>query len=140
MISTVEDQLVYGRALGTGEGLLSAEQQAERLDSFVSEQPPLNQPPLKDNLAYGSGLMNARGWIGHSGVLPGFSTYVFYNADLDAVVVVEVNSDIAPEDCPENNKPTLTDAPQGTPCQDPVSRINRALIEALGKPLPPPGP
>ena len=31
MISTVEDLLVYGRALGTGEGLLPPKQQTERL-------------------------------------------------------------------------------------------------------------
>ena len=31
MISTVDDLLVYGRALGSGEGLLPPEQQAERL-------------------------------------------------------------------------------------------------------------
>ena len=35
MISTVEDLLVYGRALGSGEGLLPPEQQAERLNSFL---------------------------------------------------------------------------------------------------------
>ena len=58
MISTAEDLLTYGRALGTGEGLLSPEQQANRLDSFVSDLPLLNQPPLKGNLAYGLGLGN----------------------------------------------------------------------------------
>jgi D-alanyl-D-alanine carboxypeptidase len=40
MISTVEDLLVYGRALGTGEGLLPPEQQTERLDSFLVVLPP----------------------------------------------------------------------------------------------------
>jgi CubicO group peptidase (beta-lactamase class C family) len=56
MISTVGDLLVYGRALGTGKGLLPPEQWSERLHSFVSDVPPLNQPPLKGDLAYGIGL------------------------------------------------------------------------------------
>lgn len=44
MISTVDDLLVYGRALGTGEGLLPTEQQAERLTSFLYGLQP-NTPP-----------------------------------------------------------------------------------------------
>src|SRR5215216_5270337 len=68
MISTVEDLLVYGRALGTGEGLLPSEQQAERLDSFVSDLPPLNSAER----AYGLGLGREYGWLGHTGELPGF--------------------------------------------------------------------
>jgi D-alanyl-D-alanine carboxypeptidase len=138
MISTVEDLLVYGRALGTGEGLLPPEQQAERLDSFVSDLPPLNQPPLKGNLAYGLGLANDHGWVGHNGEIPGFNTYLYYHPELDAVVAVEVNSDISSgDDCPED-RPTMTDGPQGIPCADPADRIFRALAEALGKPAPDP--
>jgi D-alanyl-D-alanine carboxypeptidase len=137
MISTAEDMLAYGRALGTGEGLLPAEQQAERLDSFVSDLPPLNQPPLKGNLAYGLGLGNDRGWIGHNGEIPGYNTYLFYHPELDAVVAVEVNSDISSGDCPED-RPTMTDGPQGIPCADPADRIFRVLAEALGKPAPAP--
>jgi D-alanyl-D-alanine carboxypeptidase len=135
MISTVEDLLVYGRALGTGKGLLPPEQQAERLDSFVNDLPPLNQPPLKGDYGYGLGLMNEHGWIGHGGELPGYNTYLFYHPDLDAVVAVEVNSDISSGDCPED-RPTMTDGPQGIPCADPAGRIFRALAEALGKPTP----
>jgi D-alanyl-D-alanine carboxypeptidase len=133
MISTVEDLLVYGRALGTGEGLLPPKQQSERLDSFVSDVPPLNQPPLEGELAYGIGLANDKGWLGHNGELPGFNTYLFYHPELDAVVAVEVNSDIPSGDCPPD-KPTMTDGPRGIPCDDPADRIFRALAEALGKP------
>src|SRR3712207_3315416 len=39
MISTVDDLLVYGRALGTGKGLLSPEQESGPLDSLVSDVP-----------------------------------------------------------------------------------------------------
>ena len=138
MISTVEDLLAYGRVLGsTGEGLLPPEQQAERLDSFVDDLPPLNEPPLNGDLTYGLGLMNDQGWIGHSGGIPGYNTYLFYHPDLDAVVAVEVNSDISSGDCPEE-VPTMTDGPQNVPCDAPADRIFRALAEALGQPAPAP--
>jgi D-alanyl-D-alanine carboxypeptidase len=55
MIPTVDDLLVYGRALGTGKGLLSPAQQDERIDSIVSDVPPLNQPPFKGDFGYGLG-------------------------------------------------------------------------------------
>jgi D-alanyl-D-alanine carboxypeptidase len=138
MISTVDDLLAYGQALGTGKGLLSAAQQDERIDSsFVSDVPPLNQPPLKGDFGYGLGLTNEHGWIGHGGEMPGYNTSLYYHPDLDAVVAVEVNSDISSGDCPED-RPTMTDGPQGIPCADPAPRIFRALAEALGKPAPAP--
>ena len=137
MISTVDDLLVYGRALGTGKGLLSPEQQSERLDSFVSDVPPLNQPPLKGDLAYGIGLGKDHGWVGHNGEIPGFNTYLFYHPELDAVVVVEVNTDISSGDCPKDD-PTLKEFPRNIPCELPADRIFEALAEALGKPAPSP--
>ncbi len=130
MISTVDDMLVYGRALGTGEGLLPPEQQAERLDSFLR-----NPPPLNADLDYGLALVDDHGWLGHTGELPGFNTTVYYHPELDATMVVEVNSDIPSGDCPAD-KPTMTDGPHGLPCADPADRIFRALAEALGKPAP----
>jgi D-alanyl-D-alanine carboxypeptidase len=126
----VEDLLVYGQALGTGEDLLPPEQQAERLDSLLPD-------PDIPGLSYGLGLEGARGWLGHSGEIPGFNTTLYYHPELDATVVVEVNSDIASGDCPED-KPTLTEGPQGSSCQPPVVRITSALLEALGKPFPAP--
>jgi D-alanyl-D-alanine carboxypeptidase len=137
MISTADDLLVYGRALGTGEGLLSPEQQSERLDSFVSDVPPLNQPPLKGDLAYGFGLGKDHGWVGHNGEIPGYNTYLFYHPEIDAVVAVEVNSDIPSGDCPKD-EPTLMEGPQHIPCDLPADRIFRALAESLGKPAPSP--
>jgi D-alanyl-D-alanine carboxypeptidase len=137
MISTVDDLLVYGRALGTGKGLLSAEQQSERLGSFVSDVPPLDQPPLKGDLAYGIGLGKDHGWVGHNGEIPGYNTYLFYHPELDAVVAVEVNSDISSGKCPKD-VPTLRGGPQGIRCELPADRIFEALAEALGKPSPSP--
>src|SRR5215203_5398916 len=137
MISTVEDLLIYGRALGTGKGLLSPEQQSERLDSFVSDLPPLNQPPWKGDLAYGIGLGKDHGWVGHNGEIPGFNTYLLYHPELDAVVAVEVNNDISSGKCPKTT-PTMSELPQSVPCELPADRIFEALADALGKPAPSP--
>ena len=135
MISTVDDLLAYGRAMGTGKGLLPPEQQDERIDSLASDVPPFDQPPLKGDFGYGLGLMKEHGWIGHSGVIPGYNTALYYNPDLDTVLVVEVNSDIFSGDCPED-RPTVKDGPQNIPCDVPAGRIFKALAEALGKPAP----
>jgi D-alanyl-D-alanine carboxypeptidase len=86
---------------------------------------------------YGIGLVKDHGWLGHTGELPGYNTSVYYHPELDATMVVEVNSDIPSGDCPAD-KPTMTDEPQGIPCADPADRIFRALAEALGKPAPAP--
>jgi D-alanyl-D-alanine carboxypeptidase len=131
IISTAEDLLVYGRALGTGEGLLSPEQQTKRLNSLLPD-------PTKPGVTYGIGLEGDRGWLGHAGGLPGgFNTTLYYHPELDAVVVVEVNSAIPSGDCPPEVQ-TMPDGPKGIPCQGPADRINSALTEALGKPFPPP--
>jgi D-alanyl-D-alanine carboxypeptidase len=132
MISTVEDLLVYGRAMGTGEGLLPSEQQAERLNSFVTDLPPNNA-----DTAYGLGLIKDHGWIVHGGDIPGYHTVLTYHPELDATIVVEVNSDISSGDCPEE-VPTMVDGPEDIPCAAPADRIFRALAEALGQPAPAP--
>jgi D-alanyl-D-alanine carboxypeptidase len=129
MISTLDDLLVYGRALGTGKGLLRPEQQTERLDSFLGE----DVPPNTADRAYGLGIGREYGWLGHTGELPGYNTAVYYHPDLDATVVVEVNSDIPSGDCPDE-MPTMSDGPRGIPCANPAVRIFGALAGALGKP------
>jgi len=130
MISTVDDLLVYGRALGTGEGLLPPEQQAERLDSFLGD----DIPPNTADRAYGLGIGREYGWLGHTGTLPGYNTTVYYSPELDATVVVETNSDISSGDCSDDN-PTLADSPHDIPCEEPAKRIFGALAEALGQPF-----
>jgi D-alanyl-D-alanine carboxypeptidase len=137
MISTVDDLLVYGRALGTGKGLLSPQAQKERLDSFVSDVPPLNQPPLKGDLEYSIGMGKDHGWVGHNGEIPGYNTYLFYHPDLEAVVVVLVNSDISSGKCPKD-VPVMKPWPRNASCELPADRIFEALAEALGKPSPSP--
>jgi D-alanyl-D-alanine carboxypeptidase len=131
MISTAKDMLLYGHALGTGQGLLPPKQQAERLDldSFIVND--------TGDAGYGLGLTYDRGWFGHGGDIPGYNTQLFYHPGLDATVVVEVNSDIAAgRNCPAS-LPTLKDGPKDVPCDLPAPRIFRALAEALGKPAKP---
>jgi D-alanyl-D-alanine carboxypeptidase len=132
MISRLGDLLVYGRALGTGKGLLAPKQQQERLKSF---NPRI--PPETSTLSYGIGLVNDRGWIGHTGQVPGYTTAVYYRPDVDTTVVVEANSDITSGSCAA--QPTLLDDPISRPCAIPADRIMGAIATSLGHPyqLPP---
>ncbi|MFE6843616.1 serine hydrolase domain-containing protein [Streptomyces sp. NPDC057686] len=130
LTSTAEDLLAFGRAMGTGEGLLPPEQQAERLDSLLPE-------PGKPETSYGLGLMGMRDWIGHTGEIPGFTATLFYHRVLHATVVVLVNSDVASGGCPPRI-PTSAKSRRNGPCDVPANLINAALADALGKPIPPP--
>jgi D-alanyl-D-alanine carboxypeptidase len=132
MISTARDLLVYGRAFGTGKGLLTPRQQRRRLDAFNTKPPPLSR-----KLSYGIGLVDDRGWIGHTGQVPGYTTTVYYNRGIRTTVVVEANSDIPSGSCP--NEPTLSDDPITRPCALPADRIMGAVAAALRHPyqLPP---
>lgn len=129
MISTVDDLLVYGRALGTGEGLLPPEQQTERLTSFLYGLKP-NTPQR----AYGLGLVDQRGWLGHTGEVPGYNTSLYYNAELHTTMVVEVNSDISVGDC-SADKPTMSDSPHDIACSEPADFVFGELSKKLGKPF-----
>ncbi|PYI38115.1 serine hydrolase [Arthrobacter psychrolactophilus] len=117
MVSTVDDLLVYGRALGTGQGLLNSEAQIDRLSSFP------------DGGGYGLAVGCIAGWVGHTGELPGYNTSVFYDTDTDITVVVLANSDIPSGACDESK--TLPDTVQTLPCMDPATRIFTAVSVAL---------
>jgi D-alanyl-D-alanine carboxypeptidase len=118
------DLLTYGRALGTGEGLLDAPTQTQRLTSFPGPA------------GYGLAIGCVAGWVGHTGELPGYNTSVFYDTGTDTTAVVQVNSDIASGNCTE--LPTLTDDQTDAPCSSPATRIFVALTEVLGNPFTPP--
>jgi D-alanyl-D-alanine carboxypeptidase len=127
MISPVRDLLVYGRAFGTGKGLLRPAQQRERMQSF---DPRI--PPESATLSYGIGLVDDRGWIGHTGQVPGYTTAVYYNPDIDTTVVVEANSDIDSGSCP--GEQTLIDDPITRPCAIPADRVMGAIAASFGHP------
>ncbi|WP_233270574.1 serine hydrolase domain-containing protein [Chachezhania sediminis] len=119
LISNMGDLMTYGRAYGTGQGLLKPETQEIRLTSFA------------EPAGYGLGMRCAEGWVGHTGDLPGFNTAVFYDTESDFTVVVQANSDIKSGDC--SGAPVLPDNPTGISCALPARRVFGAIAEALGR-------
>lgn len=121
MISNMDDLLIYGRALGTGKGLLSPAAQQTRLTSFPAP------------MGYGTGIGCAAGWVGHTGELPGYNTTLFYHVASDTTVVVQANSDIRSGDC--SDEEVLPSNPTGVSCASPASRVFEAVSVALGHPF-----
>ena len=139
MISNLDDMLTWGEALGTGEGILSDESQAERLDSFDFSIPvyagPGKTAAQSPARAYGLGLGLALDWYGHEGELPGFNTYVQHYEPEGITLVVMVNADIfSGSDC-SPSQTTVPSNPGVGPCVSAASRIGVALAAALGHPL-----
>ncbi len=118
LTSTASDLLAYGRALGTGQGLLDEKTQAAR---FASIPGPAG---------YGLAVGCIDGWFGHTGEVPGFNTTLYYDTRSDTTVAVMVNSDILSGDCTQS--PTLPGTPKQLPCMDPASRIFVSVSAALG--------
>ena len=81
-VSTLQDLIVWARALATG-ALLSPATQAERLKGV-----PTGPPPAPD---YGLHITNFFGFIGHDGNLPGFSSFMAYDPTRDITIVVLAN-------------------------------------------------
>lgn len=90
IVSTVDDLLVYERALGTGQGLLKADTQVERLSS------------VPGSAGYGLALGCIDDWVGHTGELPGYNTSLSYDTSTDNTVVVMANSDTPSGACAES--------------------------------------
>ena len=133
IISTVDDQLTMGRALGTGAGILSDASQKLRLQSFLD---PSQSPPTPGAGGYGFQMGCGQGWVGHAGELSGYNTTMFYDTATDTTVSVQTNSDIASGGC--ENSPTLQDDPQDGICQVSAVRIFVALSGLLGETYQPP--
>lgn len=123
LTSTAADMLAYGRALGTGQGLLDAKTQALR---FASIPGPAG---------YGLAVGCIDGWFGHTGEIPGFNAALYYDTRSDTTVAVLVNSDILSGNCTQS--PTLPGNPTQLPCIDPAGRIVTAVSAALGGPFTP---
>lgn len=124
LISTMDDLLTYGRALGTGQGLLDEATQAERLTSF----------PDSAGYGYGIGAGCADGWVGHVGEIPGYNATLYYDTTSGTVVAVQTNSDISNGACAKS--PLLANNPApDAPCSIPAARVFQAVAEALGHPV-----
>lgn len=124
LISTADDLLRGAHGIGTGQGILSAGSQAERLRSVPGAT------------GYGLGFGCGNGWVGHSGEVPGYSTSMFYDTINDYSVIVQTNSDIASGSCEAS--PTLQDNPADLPCSAPSVRVLVALTDVLGNRFEPP--
>ncbi|BCT74405.1 serine hydrolase [Sinomonas cyclohexanicum] len=118
LTSTASDLLVYGRALGTGQGLLDERTQALRYASIPGPA------------GYGLAVGCIDGWLGHTGEIPGFNATLYYDTRSDTTIAVMVNSDILSGDCTQT--PTLPGGPRQLPCMDPAGRIFVSLSAALG--------
>lgn len=127
MISSIDDLLTYGRALGTGQGLLDPNEQEQRLSSFSAD---------RETYSYGYALGCVGGWVGHTGELPGFNSAIYYQTDSDTIVAVMTNSDISSGDC--SRSPLLADNDADLSCSAPAPRLFEAIGDALGTPFAPP--
>ena len=123
IVSTVDDMLLWGHALVTGQGILDEEMSIERLTSF----------PEDEGYGYAMGCLG--GWVGHTGEIAGFNTTVYHDTTSDTTVIVIVTSDIPSGDCTVSK--TLADNTTAMPCMSPATRIFVSLSKALGHPFTP---
>jgi D-alanyl-D-alanine carboxypeptidase len=84
-ISTVHDLKIWAKALATGK-LLSAAAHQEQL-SFTPQS----------NGAYGLGVANFGGFLGHNGADPGLQSWMGYQPQKGATIVVLTNLFLAPD-------------------------------------------
>ncbi|MBA0047597.1 serine hydrolase domain-containing protein [Mycobacteroides sp. LB1] len=87
MVSTLEDLRIWVPALATGQ-LLKPATQEQRLQTAA-------MPPVPDDIRYGLGIFDARGWIGHNGSIPGYQTLAIYSPAEQTTVVALLNTDVA---------------------------------------------
>ena len=87
MISTLDDMRVWAQALSSGR-LISTEMRQERFRSAL---------PMSPTARYGVGAFDSGGWIGHSGVTPGFQTVVAGLPEAQTTLVILANTDVPHE-------------------------------------------
>ena len=107
MISDLEDLADWAEALAEGE-LLPAEVQQQRIDSIAPVNPDNPASP-----GYGLAIASFGGFLGHTGELPGFNSFMAHNPETDTTVVVWAN---------------LANQPDGAA---PAVTIAQALLKAL---------
>jgi D-alanyl-D-alanine carboxypeptidase len=86
-VSTAGDLLRAARFFATGEPLLSAATQRQRMQW-------VKFPPNSRIQSYGLGVFYFNGWIGHNGGVPGYTTIAWHLRSKHLSLVVLVNSDI----------------------------------------------
>jgi D-alanyl-D-alanine carboxypeptidase len=88
MISTLDDLRTWAYVVATGRGVLSRATQQQRTQFL-----PVPHIP---SAAYGLGLDNIDGWIGHNGSLPGYESVTSYLPSKRTRMVLLLNTDIGP--------------------------------------------
>ena len=88
MVSTLDDLRVWSRALAEGRLLSPALREAMTAD--MRELPGMSEF-FGYPLLYGLGIMDAGGWLGHSGMPLGYSSAMFYLPKKQATMVVLFN-------------------------------------------------
>ncbi len=86
LISTLADMRIWAKANATGT-LLSPAMRKQHL-TWVTF------PPLTPDHAYGLGILNNHGWLGHNGSIAGYTSEVFYLPSQDATIVILASSDV----------------------------------------------
>ena len=107
MISDLEDLADWAEALAEGE-LLPPEVQQQRINSIAPVNPDNPASP-----GYGLGIASFGGFLGHTGELPGFNSFMAHDPETDTTVVVWAN---------------LANQPDGAA---PAVTIAQALLKAL---------
>ncbi len=111
VVSTLDDLNTWAHALFTGEGILEPKTQQMRRDSINR-----TIAPNTATAGYGFGIGDMGGWWGHDGQIPGYTTAVMHNYDIDTTIIVLVNSDIPLP---------------GTKGPEPAPAVQKALAQAL---------
>jgi len=88
MVSTLQDLRTWGQVLGEGRLLEPA--------TFRASLEGMNELPIMTDyfgwdLLYGLGIMDDGGWLGHAGMLTGYSSAVFYLPEKGTTVVTPMN-------------------------------------------------
>lgn len=81
IISTLDDLHTWSVAVGSGEGILKPETQQARVTGTL-------------------GVTDVDGWLGDSGLIPGYSTVIGYEPASKSTIVVMINSDVPKGDLP----------------------------------------
>jgi D-alanyl-D-alanine carboxypeptidase len=96
MISTLKDLQVWAPVFATG-ALLSPRLRHERLPTIPTgvefgPLPGFGTQPLP--VTYGLGIADAGGYLGHNGVVPGFTTEMWFNPTTRTTIVVMLNANV----------------------------------------------
>ncbi len=86
LISNFTDLKIWAKEIN-GMKLLSASSKAERRG--WNDEDLINNPGQN---YYGFGLMKYRDWIGHSGVIEGYNTQIYYNTVKDIMIITNTNT------------------------------------------------